>query len=111
MVAHVVDLEGCMGDAVLVGEELFEFAPAGVAVFVLADEDVGGEGREARGDGPDVEVVDLDYAFGGCHPPADFPGVLPRGVASSRMLVESLRSVQELPRIRNPMATLTRGSA
>ena len=47
MVAHVVDLEGGMGDAVLVGEEFFEFAPAGVAVFVLADEDVGGEGREA----------------------------------------------------------------
>src|SRR5215212_9022404 len=41
MVAHVVDLEGGMGDAVLVGEELFEFAPAGVAVFLPADEDVG----------------------------------------------------------------------
>src|SRR5215204_5301644 len=75
MVAHVVDLEGGVGDAVLVSEELFEFAPAGVAVFVLADEDVGGEGREARGDGPDVEVVDLDYAFGGCYLLADFPGV------------------------------------
>ena len=47
MVAHVVDLEGSMGDAVLVSEEIFEFAPAGVAVFVLADEDVGGEGRKA----------------------------------------------------------------
>ncbi len=47
MVVHVVDLEGSMGDPVLVGEELFEFAPAGVAVFVPADENVGGEGREA----------------------------------------------------------------
>jgi hypothetical protein len=47
MVAHVVDLESGMGDAVLVGDELFEFAPAGVAVFVLTDEDVGGEGWEA----------------------------------------------------------------
>ena len=47
MVAHVVNLEGSMGDAVLVGEEFFEFAPAGVAVFVLADEYVGGEGRKA----------------------------------------------------------------
>lgn len=41
MFAHVVDLEGGMGDAVLVGEEFFEFAPAGVAVFVSSDEHVG----------------------------------------------------------------------
>ena len=41
MVAHVIDLEGGMGDAVLVGEEFFEFAPAGVAVFVPSDEHVG----------------------------------------------------------------------
>ena len=47
MVAHMVDLEGGMRDAVLVSEEFFEFAPAGVAVFVPSDEDVGGEGREA----------------------------------------------------------------
>ena len=47
MVANMVDLEGGVGDAVLVSEEPFEFTPAGVAVFVLADEDVGGEGREA----------------------------------------------------------------
>src|SRR5215204_4793573 len=75
MVAYVVDLEGGMGDVVLAGKEFFEFAPAGVAVFVAADEDVGGEGREARGDGPDVEVVDLDYAFSGRHPPADLLSV------------------------------------
>lgn len=47
MLANMVDLEGSVGDAVLVSEQLFELAPAGVAVFVLADEDVGGEGREA----------------------------------------------------------------
>ena len=47
MVANVVDLQGGMGDTVLLGEEAFEFAPAGVAVFVPADEDVGGEGWEA----------------------------------------------------------------
>src|SRR5215211_1305180 len=79
MVAYVVDLEGGMGDAVLAGEEFFEFAPAGVAVFVATDEDVGGEGGEAGGDSPDVEVVDLDHAFGGCHPPADFFGVQAAG--------------------------------
>ena len=39
--ADVVDLEGGVGDAVLAGEEILEFAAAGVAVLVLADEDVG----------------------------------------------------------------------
>lgn len=47
MVAYVVDLEGGMGDTVLLGEEFFELSPAGVAVFALADEDVGGEGWKA----------------------------------------------------------------
>ena len=68
-----------MGDPVLVGEELFEFAPAGMTVLVPADEDMGGEGREARGDGPDVEVVDFDNAIGGCHLLAYFPGVQAAG--------------------------------
>src|SRR5215203_4850229 len=95
MVAYVVDLEGGVGDAVLVSEELFEFAPAGVAVFVLADEDVGGEGREACGDGPDVEVVDLDYAIGGCHLLANFPGVQ----AAGRSFEQDVGRVpKELPR-------------
>src|SRR5215207_448452 len=75
MVAHVVDLQGGMGDTVLVGEEAFEFAPAGVAVFVSAYEDMSGEGWKAGGDGPDVEVVDLDYAIGRGHFPANFGGV------------------------------------
>src|SRR5829696_6964936 len=79
MVAYVVDLEGGVGDAVLPGEEFFEFAPAGVAIFSPADEDVGGEGRKTRGDGPDVKVVDLDYALGRRHLSADFPGVQPAG--------------------------------
>ena len=112
MVTDVVHLEGGMGDTVFAGEEVFEFAPAGVAVFLASDEDVGGEGGEARRYGPDVEVVDLDDALGRGHLPAHFgwrPGL--RGVASRRMLVESLRSFQELPRIRSPMATLIRGSA
>src|SRR5215212_3776862 len=79
MVAYVVDLESGVGDAILPGEELFEFAPAGVAIFSPADEDVGGEGRKTRGDGPDVKVVDLDYAFGCRHLSADFPGVQSAG--------------------------------
>ena len=47
MVADVVYLEGGMGDAIFAGEEVFEFAPAAVAVFLAADEYVGGEGGEA----------------------------------------------------------------
>ena len=47
MVAHVVNLEGGVGDIELMGEEFFEFAAAGVAVFVPPDEDVGCEGWEA----------------------------------------------------------------
>ena len=41
VVAYVVHLQGGMGDTVFVGEEIFEFAPAGVAVLVAAYEDVG----------------------------------------------------------------------
>ena len=41
VIADVVDLEGGVGDAVLAGEEVLEFAASGVAVLVLADEDVG----------------------------------------------------------------------
>ena len=59
VVSDVVDLQGGVGDAVLAGEEVFEVAAPGVAVLVLADEDVGGEGREAGCDLPYVEVVDL----------------------------------------------------
>ena len=72
VVAYVVHLQGGMGDTVFVGEEIFEFAPAGVAVLVAAYEDVGGECGEAGGYGPDVEVVDLDYALGRCHLLAHF---------------------------------------
>src|SRR5919112_1211088 len=67
MVAYMVHLEGGMGDSVFAGEEVFEFAPAGVGVFLAADQHVGGEGGKARGYGPDVEVVDLDDAFGRGH--------------------------------------------
>ena len=75
MVADVVYLEGGMGDTVFAGEEVFQFATAGVAIFLAADEHVGGEGGEARGNGPDVEVVDLDYAFGRGHLPTHSGGV------------------------------------
>ena len=42
VVVGVIYLEGGVGDPELVGEELFEVAAAGVAVLLVADEDVGG---------------------------------------------------------------------
>jgi hypothetical protein len=36
---------------------------------------VGGEGGEARGYGPDVEVMNLDYAPGGHHLTAHLGGI------------------------------------
>jgi hypothetical protein len=42
VVVGVIYLEGGVGDPELVSEELFEVAAAGVAVLLVADEDVGG---------------------------------------------------------------------
>ena len=47
VLAYVVDLEGGVLDTVLAQEEIFEVAAPGVAIFALADQDVGGEGWEA----------------------------------------------------------------
>ncbi len=47
VLTHVVDLEGGVLDTVLAQEEIFEVAAPRVAVFALADQDVGGEGGEA----------------------------------------------------------------
>src|SRR5829696_993979 len=79
VVADVVDLEGSVGDAVLLGEEVFEVAAPGVAVFATADEDVGREGREAGGDRPYVKVVYLHDAFRADHLAAYLSGVYPAG--------------------------------
>src|SRR6188472_2808260 len=58
----VVDLERDVVDAEALGGDALE-APADlVAVVARADEDVRGERREARGDLPDVQVVDLDHS-------------------------------------------------
>src|SRR5579862_6488643 len=57
---RVVDLQRRVRDPPAFGEELREVAPGAVAVAVGLDEDVRGERGEARGDLPDVEVVDLD---------------------------------------------------
>ena len=45
-----------------VAEQRLQLAPARVAVLVGRDDDVGGDGREAGRDLPDVQVVDLDDA-------------------------------------------------
>lgn len=47
VISHVVHLEGCVGNIEIAGEKFFEGAAAGMAVFVGAYEDVGGEGGEA----------------------------------------------------------------
>src|SRR5919199_1333805 len=94
MVADVVYLEGGVGDVVLTGEEVFEVAPAGVAVLALADEDVGGESREAGGDGPDVEVVDLQHALCAGHPASHLPGIYALGGCFEE---DVGRVAQELP--------------
>ena len=52
-------------------EHLGDLEALEVAVVVLGDENVRGEGRKARGDHPDVEVVDLDHAGDGGHLAAD----------------------------------------
>ena len=56
----VVHLQRRVVDPEAVVQELLELAPAAVAVVARAHEHVRGERREARGDLPHVEVVDLD---------------------------------------------------
>ena len=75
LISGVVHLEGGVFDAVLVGEELFEVATSGMAIFVVADEHVGREGGEAAGYGPDVQVVDFLDAGDARHLTADLGGI------------------------------------
>jgi hypothetical protein len=75
VIADVVDLQGCVGDAVLVGEKDFQVAAAGVAIFATTDEDVGREGRKTGRDRPYVEVVDLQDTLRADHPAAYLFGV------------------------------------
>jgi hypothetical protein len=82
-----------------------------VAVLAFSGEDVSGQSREAAGNGPNVQVMDLLDALHAHHTPADFPTSRPRGACSSKMFVESLRSFQELPRTRKATTTLMIGSA
>jgi hypothetical protein len=53
----VVDLEGGVFDAEVASQHCLQFPPALVAVDIGADDDMGGEGGEARGDCPDVSEV------------------------------------------------------
>jgi hypothetical protein len=55
---------------------------------------VGGDGDEARGDLPYVQVVDLDDAGHGCERAADLVGVQAGGAASSRTRVDACSSDQ-----------------
>jgi hypothetical protein len=53
------ELQGDVLDPKPVDEHRLDVLAGGVAVVVIGDEDVGGEGVEAGVDLPDVEVVDL----------------------------------------------------
>ena len=86
----MVNLERRVGEVEAVVEQRFEIAPRRVAVGVGGDQDVGGERREARGDLPDVEVVDLDDAG---RPIIALPiasGSRPAGAASRKILPHAL---------------------
>ncbi len=94
VISHMVHLQGSVGDPVFSLQEVFEFPATGVAVFVLSDEDVRGEGREAGGNGPDVQVVDLLDTCVVLHSVADIGSVK----AGGRAFEEDHRRVsKELP--------------
>ncbi len=73
----VVDLQGGVLDLEGVVDEPVHRPAGDVAVGVLIDGHVGGEGGEAGGDFPDVEVVDFDDAGLGGEGLADGVGVDP----------------------------------
>jgi hypothetical protein len=62
----VVDLEGRVGDAPF-GQQLLKVGPDAVAVLPPIDKHMGGRGRHAVGDLPDVQVVNLRDARPGGH--------------------------------------------
>jgi hypothetical protein len=62
----VIDLERRVGDAP-VGQQLLKVGPDAVAVLPPIDKHMGGRGRHAVGDLPDVQVVNLRDARPGGH--------------------------------------------
>ncbi len=71
----MLDLEGRVVDLESLVDLVLEGKPLGVAVGLRLDEDVRGQGREARSDLPDVQVVHLDHPGHGDHRVADLVGV------------------------------------
>lgn len=59
---RMVDLQGGVVEAVPVVQERGDGLAALVAVMFVVDQQVGGQGREAGGDFPYVQVVDLQDA-------------------------------------------------
>ena len=107
----MVDLQRGVVEAEALVQHRLELAPGGVAVGVAVDEHVRGERREAGGDRPHVQVVDLvDPGTAAIARPTSSTSV-PAGEPSSRIWTESRRIVHELARISRPIATLTTGSA
>src|SRR5260370_11091511 len=75
----VVDLQGRVSDPETVIQQLLQLFPDLVAVVAGADEDVGRQGGEARGDLPHVQVVDVGDARVGDEALADLAGLHPDG--------------------------------
>jgi hypothetical protein len=89
----MVDLQGGVRDAVLAAQEDLEVGADRVAVFARRDQHVRGGGGQARGDLPDVQVMDLGDVTGG--PPSQPPtaaGSSPAGAASRKIRPDSLIS-------------------
>jgi Ser/Thr protein kinase RdoA (MazF antagonist) len=76
---RVVDLQGGVGDAVLAGQERLQIGADRVAILARRDQDMGGGGGQARGDLPDMQVMDLGDVTAGRHRAADRRRIQPRG--------------------------------
>jgi hypothetical protein len=71
----VVDLQGGVVEPVAVVQERGDGLAALVAVVIRVDQHVGGKGREAGGDFPDMQVVDLEDALDGMQVMVDRGGI------------------------------------
>ena len=78
LAALVVDLQGGVVEIEAPMQQLLQLAALRVAVRVAPDEHVGGQGREPRGDRPDVQVVHLRHPRHRGHRPAHLLDVGPR---------------------------------
>ena len=91
--AGVVDLEGGVGDAVLPAQVALQVGADRMAVLARRDEHVRGGRGQARGDLPDVQVMDFGDVRAGGHRGADGGG----GQAGGRRLKEDPSRLPDQP--------------